>query len=412
MSNLSQRAVLMSAGAFVAIILVFFIVQDQRHGWPFSRHMAQPSPEHSDSHASAAARSAATRVPIEIPAQQIEALGVQFEPVEVRPLANPVRAVATVVADESRISHVHTRVAGWLEDLYVNTTGQKVRAGQPIAAVFSQELYSSQNEYLSALRGARNGPASAVLAAARTRLKVLGMSDAQIGQIEKTGEARRLVTVSAPREGIVLNRGVSAGTAVDPSTEILTIADLSQVWVIAELAEADVAQVRTGTSATLSFPMSGQQPFSAKVEFIYPTLTERTRTVRVRLAVPNPAGALRPGMYGSAEFPPVARNALTVARDAIIDTGESQHVFVHTAQNVLEPRRVKVGARLADRVEILQGLTPGDHVVTTGVFLIDSESRLRASGGTGHSGHGGGEQQTESARDQLTKSDEPAQHAH
>jgi Cu(I)/Ag(I) efflux system membrane fusion protein len=169
------------------------------------------------------------------------------------------------------------------------------------------------------------------------------------------------------------------------------------------LAEADVAQVRTGTSATLSFPMSSREPFSAKVEFIYPTLTERTRTVRVRLPVPNPDGALRPGMYGSAEFPPVPRDALTVARDAIIDTGESQHVFVHTSQNVLEPRQVKVGARLADRVEILQGLTPGDHVVTTGVFLIDSESRLRASGGTGHSGHGG---------DEATKSKEPAQHAH
>lgn len=412
MSNSSQRTVLLSAAAVIATIVLFMVVQDQRHGWPFSRHMAQPSPAHPNSHASAAARSAATRVPIEIPAQQIEALGVQFEPVELRPLANPVRAVATVVADESRISHVHTRVAGWLEDLYVNTTGQKVRAGQPIAAVFSQELYSSQNEYLSALLGARNGPASAVLAAARTRLKVLGMSDAEIGQIEKTGEARRLVTVTAPRDGIVLNRGVSAGTAVDPSTEILTIADLSRVWVIAELAEADVAQVRTGTSATLSFPMSSREPFSAKVEFIYPTLTERTRTVRVRLPVPNPDGALRPGMYGSAEFPPVARDALTVARDAVIDTGESQHVFVHTSENVLEPRQVKVGARLADRVEILQGLTPGDHVVTTGVFLIDSESRLRASGGTGHSGHGGGEQQTESARDEVTKSEEPAQHAH
>jgi membrane fusion protein, copper/silver efflux system len=412
MNDPSRRTVLLSAAAVVGTIVLFMVVQDQRHGWPFSRHMAQPSAEHPNSQASAAARPTATRVPIEIPAQQIEALGVQFEPVEVRPLANPVRAVATVVADESRISHVHTRVAGWLENLYVNTTGQKVSAGQPIAAVFSQELYSSQNEYLSALRGARNGPASAVLAAARTRLKVLGMSDAEIGQIEKTGEARRLVTVSAPRAGIVLNRAVSAGTAVDPSTEILTIADLSRVWIIAELAEADVAQVRTGTSATLSFPMSSLEPFPAKVEFIYPTLTERTRTVRVRLTVPNPQGALRPGMYGTAEFPPVPREALTVARDAIIDTGESQHVFVHTSANVLEPRQVKIGARLADRVEILQGLTPGDHVVTTGVFLIDSESRLRASGGTGHSGHGESEQQTESARDEVSKSDEPAPHAH
>ena len=224
MNNLSPRTLLISVGAFVAVILAFFVLQDQRHGWPFSRHhTAQASVKHRTTDAPAVATSsAATRVPVELPTEQIEALGVQFEPVEVRPLAKTVRAVATVVADESRISHVHTRVAGWLENLYVNTTGQKVRAGQPIAAVFSQELYSSQNEYVSALRGARNGPASAVLAAARTRLKVLGMSDAEIGQIEKTGEARRLVTVNAPREGIVLNRGVSAGTSVDPSKGLRT----------------------------------------------------------------------------------------------------------------------------------------------------------------------------------------------
>jgi Cu(I)/Ag(I) efflux system membrane fusion protein len=151
------------------------------------------------------------------------------------------------------------------------------------------------------------------------------------------------------------------------------------------------------------------------VQFIYPTLTERTRTVRVRIPVQNKDGTLRPGMYGSAEFPPVARDALTVARDALIDTGESQYVFVHTPNDVIEPRAVKVGARLADRVEILQGLSPGDHVVTTGVFLIDSESRLRASGGTGHSGHGGGRRPTEAARSNpdAAQTDKPAaQHVH
>lgn len=400
MKELSQRKVWVSATAVIAVIVAFLVAQDQRHGWPFLRHhkiqaSAQPSSAHTST--SQVPSSASARVPVELPAQQLQALGVQFEPVEVRALDNPVRAVATVVADEAHITHVHTRVAGWLEELYVNTTGQSVRAGQPLAAVFSQELFSSQQEYLSALRNAGQGPASAVLEAARTRLQILGMSDAAIASIEKTGKARRLVTITAPRSGIVLNRGVSAGTAVDPSTEIVTLADLSQVWVIAEVSEADVPQVRMGTTATLSFPTSGRKPLPAKVEFIYPTLTERTRTVRVRLAVPNKDGALRPGMYGNAEFPSVARNALTVARDAVIDTGESQHVFVHTAENRLEPRQVKIGARLADRVEILQGLIPGDHVVTTGVFLIDSESRLRASGG-GHAGHGAGKTNPEPTR--------------
>jgi Cu(I)/Ag(I) efflux system membrane fusion protein len=416
MKGLNRRTAIVSSAVAVALVVSFLFVQDQRHGWPFSRHHTVQTVARADlraQHAERTSGSAAARAPIELPTEQLEALGVQFEPVEVRPLNNPVRAVATVVADESRIAHVHTRVAGWLEELYVNTTGQSVRAGQPLAAIFSQELYSSQNEYLSALRRAASGPASAVLDAARTRLEVLGMSDAEIARLEKSGEARRLVTITAPRSGVVLNRGVSAGTAVDPATEIVTLADLSQVWVIAEVAEADAAQVRAGATATLSFPTSGRAAFAAKVEFIYPTLTERTRTVRVRLPVPNEDGTLRPGMYGSAEFLPVARDALTVARDAVIDTGESQHVFVHKSENVLEPRKVKVGARLADRVEILEGLAPGDHVVTTGVFLIDSESRLRASGGTGHSGHGGGEVQTESARaDSSAQTDEPAQHAH
>jgi Cu(I)/Ag(I) efflux system membrane fusion protein len=414
MKGFGSRAVLVSAAAVIAVLGLLLIIQDQRHGWPFSRHHNVQAAEQTTRHPKAAspASSAAARAPVELPTEQIETLGVRFEPVGMHSIDNPVRAVATVVADESRISHVHARVSGWLEELHINTTGQVVRAGQPLAAVFSQELYSSQQEYLSALRRVGSGPASAVVEAARTRLEVLGMGRAEIDRLEKTGEARRLVTITAPRSGIVLNRGVSAGTAVDPSTEIVTIADLSVVWIIAEVAEADAPQLRADSTAMLSFPMAGREPFSAKVEFIYPTLTERTRTVRVRLPVPNKDGALRPGMYGSAEFPAIAREALTVARDAVVDTGQSQHVFVHTRENVIEPRTVQVGARLADRVEILQGLTPGDHVVTTGVFLIDSESRLRASGGTGHSGHGGEKVPAPELGRKSSTSDAPKEHEH
>ena len=405
-------------GAFAAVltlIVVFLVVQDQRHGWPFSRHHGAQT---SSAQLSAPVRSnteteqAAARAAVEVPNEKLEALGVRFEPVEMRRIENPVRAVATVVADESRVTHVHARVSGWLEELYVNTTGQSVRAGEPLAGVFSQELYSSQQEFVSALRRAGDGPASAVPEAARTRLELLGMGRAEIERLEKTGEARRLVTISAPKSGVVVNRAVSAGTAVDPSTEIVTLADLSVVWVIAEVAESDAAQVRAGSTATLSFPMARTDNFAAKVEFIYPTLTERTRTVRVRLPVSNKDGLLRPGMYGNAEFAVAAREALTVARDAVIDTGNAQHVFVHTAQNMLEPRTIKVGARLADRMEVIEGLEPGDHVVTTGVFLIDSESRLRASGSTGHAGHGG--KRSEAAQpegDEPTRK-ESEQHSH
>lgn len=391
MKNISRFTLIVSATLPVGLLVAFLVVQDQRQGWPFSQRGGSPL-AHSTSPVVDKGRplnAPAARQAIELPSNQVETLGVQIESVGLGVFNDPVRAVATVSVDESRVTHVHTRVAGWLEALYVNTTGQQVRAGQALGAVFSQELYSSQSEYLSALRRAASGPASVVLEAARTRLKLLGMSDAEVANIEATGTVRRLVTITAPKGGIVLNRGVTEGTAIDPSTEILTLADLSQVWVIAEVAESDASRISVGTMTTLTFPASGREPISARVSYIYPTLTEGTRTVRVRLSVPNVAGVLRPGMFGSAQFAGVSRDALTVKRDAVVDTGQKRHVFVQTAPNVFEPREVKVGAQLADRVEILQGLAAGERVVTSGVFLIDSESRLRASGGAVHSSHGG-----------------------
>ena len=415
MNAVRQNVALGVVGALLILIVAFLVVQDRRHAWPFSRHHdVQTASRNVSARAVATAdvNQASARAPVQVPSDKLETLGVRFEPVEKRRIENPVNAVATVVADESRVTHVHARVSGWLEELYVNTTGQSVRTGQPLAGVFSQELYSSQQEFVSALRRANSGPASAVLEAARTRLEVLGMGRAEIKQLEQTQQARRLVTISAPRAGVVVNRGVSAGTAVDPSTEIVTLADLTTVWVIAEVAESDAANVRTGSTAMLSFPRTRRDAFPAKVEFIYPTLTERTRTVRVRLPVQNKDGLLRPGMYGSAQFSIAAREALTVARDAVIDTGETQHVFVHTAADTLEPRTIKLGARLGDRIEVLEGLEPGDHVVTTGVFLIDSESRLRASGTTGHAGHGGNGNDATQRPAEESQQEQPQQHSH
>jgi Cu(I)/Ag(I) efflux system membrane fusion protein len=279
--------------------------------------------------------------------------------------------------------------------LDVNTTGEVVRAGQPLAHIFSQELLSSQTEYLSARRHtSASGISSAVTASGRTRLGVLGMSTAEIDAIEQTGEPKRLVTVVAPRTGVVVNRGVTVGTSVDPSTTLLTIADLSRVWVLAEVPEASIPGVRVGTVAQLDFPASGRSPFTARVDFVYPTLTERTRTLRVRLSAGNPSGTLRPGLYGTAVFEAAGQNVITVPRDAVVDTGVQQHVFVAVG-DMFEPRSVTIGAQLADRVEIREGLREGEQIVAAGVFLLDSESRLRATGGAGGHQHGtpaGGQQ--------------------
>lgn len=391
MTPRGSKIVAVVAGSAWVLFLGLFVVQHFRHGWPFSLHHGVDRP-------AAPIRVPATdagdvgpahpRAEIEVARAQLDAIGVRIERVRQETVSESIRAVATVVPDESRVSHVHTRVSGWIERLHVSTTGESVSAGQPLAGIFSQELLSSQAEYLAARRSAATGPHSAVVEGARSRLEVLGMSGAAIRAVEKSGEPRRLVTLTAPRSGIVLHRGVSVGTAVDPSTEIVTVADLSHVWVLAEVPEDDIPGVQVGAPARLEFPASGRPPFEARVAFLYPTLSERTRTLRVRFEVENRDGSLRPGLYGSATFQVGPRLALTVPRDAVVDTGSAQHVFVVSGERRFVPRPVQLGARLGERVEVIEGLAVEELVVASGVFLIDSESRLRASGGGTAHAHG------------------------
>ena len=388
-SRLRRVAVpVLSAAATAAVLIGALWAQHQRDAWPFAPRERATAPTAAPDMAAMDATAAPERVPVDVGSSTVQDLGIRVEEVLRESLTQAVRAVATVIPDESRISHVHTRVAGWVEQLDVNTTGEMVQAGQPLARIFSQELLSSQTEYLAVRRAtAASGITSAVVAGGRTRLAVLGMSPAEIEEIEQAGEPRRLVTVLAPRSGVVVNRGITVGTAVDPSTTLLTIADLSRVWVLAEVPEVGIPAVRVGSTARLDFPASGLAPFAARVDFLYPTLTERTRTLRVRLSVPNPNGTLRPGLYGTAAFESSGAPTITIPRDAVVDTGRQQHVFVAVGDR-FEPRLVTLGVQLADRVEVRSGLEEGERIVSAGVFLLDSESRLRATGGMGSHNHG------------------------
>lgn len=386
---------ILSASITAALLIGAVLVQRSREAWPFSprapMQMAAPdSMAVGDSMDMSGQASPTSRVPIDVAPAMLQSLGIQLEVVRREALTQDVRVVATIAPDESRVSHVHTRVAGWIEQLDINTTGEMVEAGQPLARILSQELLSSQTEYLAARKmTATSGISSVVVASGRTRLLVLGMAPEEIDAIERTGEPQRLVTVVAPRRGVVVYRGVTVGTSVDPSTTLLTIADLSRVWIVAEVPEANIASVRVGTRAQLDFPGSGRSAFAGRVDFVYPTLSERTRTLRVRLSAANPGGELRPGLFGNAVFESNGQEITTVSRDAVVNTGVQQHVFVAVGDR-FEPRTVTLGVQLADRVEIRSGLTVGEQVVTSGVFLLDSESRLRATGGTGgHGGHGG-----------------------
>jgi Cu(I)/Ag(I) efflux system membrane fusion protein len=378
-----------SAMATAAVFSGALWMQHARGAWPFVPGSRTVAPLMSSAIPSPVGTTfTQERVPVDVNAATVGELGIRIETVAREALTQEVRAVATVVPDESRVSHVHTRVAGWIEQLDVNTTGEMVTAGQPLARIFSQELLSSQTEYLAARRTtAASGITSAVIASGRTRLTVLGMTAADIDGIERTGEPRRLITVVALRSGVVVNRGITVGTSVDPSTTLLTIADLSRVWVLAEVPEANIPGMRAGAMAQLDFPASGRQPFAARVDFVYPTLTDQTRTLRVRFSAANPTGALRPGLYGTAAIASTGPRVITVPRDAVVDTGVQQHVFVATGDR-FEPRAVTLGVQLADRVEVRSGLAEGERIVAAGVFLLDSESRLRATGGAGGHDHG------------------------
>ncbi len=378
-----------AAVATATLLIGALWVQHAREAWPFSpRGPRVVAVRDSSAVAALAPASTRDRVPIVVTASTLQKLDIRLEVVRRTSLTQSVRAVATVVPDETTISHVHTRVAGWVEQLHVNTTGEMVRAGQPLARIFSQELLSSQAEYLAARKTtSASGISSVVVAGGRARLIVLGMTPSAIDAIERSGEPKRLVTVVAPRSGVVVNRGVTVGTSVDPSTTLLTIADLSRVWILAEVPEANIPAVRVGMIALLDFPASGRPAFPARVEFLYPTLTERTRTLRVRFSAANRGGGLRPGLYGTVAFESAGTMVITVPRDAVVDTGLRQHVFVATGDG-FEPRVVTLGVQSADRVEIRSGLKEGERIVAAGVFLLDSESRLRATGGGGGHAHG------------------------
>jgi membrane fusion protein, copper/silver efflux system len=403
----------------VSFITAMLLIQNANQGWPFSlrqnvakadsSHSATPLPSES-----AKSPAAPSRVTVVLNDQQAETIGLRTEAVKWTTLDQTIRAVATVVPDESRVTHMHTRVSGWVEELYVTATGQTVRAGEPVAAVYSQDLYATQIEYLAALKASSTGPSSLVVEGARNRLKLFGMTKQEIAQIERDGEARKRVTVVAPHDGIVIRRNVSAGTAIDPSTEILTVADLRIVWVFAEIPEGAAKNVIVGSPATLQFPSANISDLKASIDFVYPMLTERTRTLRVRFIVPNPDGVLRPGLYGTADIDLPPRKALLIPRDAVVDTGQSQHVFVSRPDGSVEPRKVQLGVRLPEVIEIASGLDQGELVVASGVFLLDSESRLRASSGSisGHGSHGGGIKKAKPDQVPMAEAQVPASSSH
>lgn len=321
--------------------------------------------------------------------QKQQLIGVQVSTVEQEPLTRTVITVGQLTYDETRMARVQARVEGWIEQVYVDFTGKWVKKGQPLLSVYSPELLSTQRELLIAKRardslGASAYPeiaanAQSLYEATRDRLRLWDISDGQIRDLEKRGTPSRTMTLFAPTEGFVLTRNALRGQRITPEMELYTIADLSTIWVLADIYEYEVPLIHLGQTATMTFPYFPAKTFTGKVTFIYPQLDNQTRTLKVRLQFPNPDHMLKPDMYASVSFPIDYGRKLAVPETAVLDSGTRQMVFIARDDGHFEPRTVQLGAKVNDRFIVESGLTAGEKVVTSGNFLIDSESQLKAA---------------------------------
>jgi membrane fusion protein, copper/silver efflux system len=327
---------------------------------------------------------------VAISPERIQMLGVRTEAASLRPMAHTVRAVGTVAADERRIGVVNPKFEGWIEKLLVNTTGQTVRRGEALLEVYSPDLVLAQREYLVARAAAADmaqadamarDNAKAIAAAALSRLKNCDISADQLARLQRTGTATRTLTLTAPIGGIVMEKTALQGLHFGAGDTLYRIVDLSTVWLLADVFEQDLAQIRPGQSATITVQAYPGRVFDGRVAFVYPTVNAQTRTAKVRIEVPNPDLLLKTDMYATVEIaaPLESTAVLAVPDSTVLDTGTRQTVLVDRGEGRFEPRAVKLGARAGGYVAVLEGLRDGEKVVTGANFLIDAESNLRAA---------------------------------
>ncbi len=332
---------------------------------------------------------------VQISPERQQLIGVKIGVVETKPLEKVIRTVARVDYDERKIMTVNTKIMGWIEELFVDFTGRFVRQGEPLLTIYSPELVSTQEEYLLALRAKKDlakstfpevaASGNSLAESAKRRLKLWDISDAQIKILEESGQPKKSLTLFSPFSGFVLEKMAFKGMNVMPGMPLFKLADLSVVWLYADIYEYELPFVRLGQQATVQLSYLPGETFTGKAIYIYPSLDPNTRTARVRYEFPNPHGKLKPEMYGNVEIKVNLGRRLVVPEGAIIDTGIRQMAIIDKGNGYFEPREVKVGAKVDDYYEVVKGLKAGERVVTSANFLIDSESKFKeAVGAPGH----------------------------
>jgi Cu(I)/Ag(I) efflux system membrane fusion protein len=324
---------------------------------------------------------------VTIQPERRQLIGVRTGLVERRPVTRTIRAVGRVEVDERKLAAVSLKYGGWVEELHVKATGENVAVGEPLFTLYSPELLEAQKTYLLA-RAAQLGE---LAESARQKLVLWDMTEEQIGALEAAGQAERVTTVVSRKPGTVTRREAVAGARVEPGATLYELTDLSTVWIHAEVYEAELPAVRVGDEATLELESLPGERLAGRIVYVYPYLDETTRTARVRIEADNASGRLAPGMFATVSIAVDLGEQLVIDDGAILDTGRRKLVFVALGEGRFEPREVTLAQRGEGQAVVLAGLEENERVLTSGNFLVDSESRLKAAllqhAGGGHEHH-------------------------
>lgn len=330
--------------------------------------------------------------PVQLSPQRLQSIGVKFGRVQRKNVATEISTAGNVALDETRLSYVQVRFPGFIQKVFVDATYQYVRRGQPLFTVYSPDIVATEREYLvaktnqkevaySTIPGVASGAAS-LLSAAVERLKRWQVPQREIGRLQSTGEAGQEIEIDSPVSGYVTERKAYPSTAIQPGMRLYAIADLSTVWVNAEVFQNDLGQVKVGAPVSIIADTYPARTFTGRVDFIYPDVDMATRTARVRIVLQNPIPPLSPGMFVKVSLKSPMGEQLVIPASGVLQSGTRQIAFVDRGDGYLEPREIELGTRAGDDFVVLKGLRAGEQIVTSANFLIDSESQLQASLGS------------------------------
>lgn len=390
--------------AFFVVLTAFLVLLAGVGAWWWQAHAnrgeasteepaaASPNLGSSTAQATPAATAPAPLAPLQLSPQRLQSIGVETGTVERKAVHDDLRFVGNVAVDERKQAYVQTRFSGWIRQVFANANYQYVRKGQPLFTIYSQDLVTTEREYLLARQDdgmLASSPVSGVADGAKSlvqvtleRLRQWDLPDREIARLQQTGEVQQYVQIDSPASGFITQRNALPNMYVQPATQLYTIADFSTVWVNAEVFQNDLGRVRVGEPATLTVDSYPGRTFSGRVDFIYPDVDMSTRTSRVRLVFANSGLLLRPGMFVNVDLEVPMGRQLVVPTTAVFQAGTQQIAFINRGDGYLQPRNVAVGPQVGDSIIILKGLKPGDRVVTSANFLIDSESQLQAAIGS------------------------------